>query len=140
MPSYDSAEISELIELYIQSNLEIIFPKTNYGLYQDDGLILLRNLNDQQMEKKTKTNITVFKDSKILVLVLIFKQILKRQISLTLHGTYEIVLIVHTRTLTISCFKSTHRRTIQPKSLNSYQIPSLKDRQAILLTDKFLLQ
>ena len=78
MPSYDSAEISELIELYIQSNLEIIFPKTNYGLYQDDGLILLRNLNDQQMEKKTKTNITVFKDSKILVLVLIFKQILKR--------------------------------------------------------------
>ena len=78
MPSYGSAEISELIELYIQSNLEIIFPKTNYGLYQDDGLILLRNLNDQQMEKKTKTNITVFKDSKILVLVLIFKQILKR--------------------------------------------------------------
>ena len=78
MPSYDSAEVSELIELYIQSNLEIIFPKTNYGLYQDDGLILLRNLNDQQMEKKTKTNITVFKDSKILVLVLIFKQILKR--------------------------------------------------------------
>ena len=78
MPSYDSAEISELIELYIQSNLEIIFPKTNYGLYQDDGLILLRNLNDQQMEKKTKTNITVFKDSKILVLVSIFKQILKR--------------------------------------------------------------
>ena len=78
MPSYDSAEISELIELYIQSNLEIIFPKTNYGLYQDDGLILLRNLNDQQMEKKTKTNITVFKDSKILVLVLIFKQILRR--------------------------------------------------------------
>ena len=78
MPSYDSAEISELIELYIQSNLEIIFPKTNYGLDQDDGLILLRNLNDQQMEKKTKTNITVFKDSKILVLVLIFKQILKR--------------------------------------------------------------
>ena len=78
MPSYDSAEISELIELYIQSNLEIIFPKTNYGLYQDDGLILLRNLDDQQMEKKTKTNIAVFKDSKILVLVLIFKQILKR--------------------------------------------------------------
>ena len=36
-------------------------------------------------------------------------------------------LIVHTRNLTISCFTSTHRRTIHRKSSNSYQIPSLKD-------------
>ena len=33
--------------LYIQSNLESIFPKTNFGLYRNDGLILLRNLNGQ---------------------------------------------------------------------------------------------
>ena len=31
-------------------------------LYQDDGLILLRNLSNQQMDKKTKSIIKIFKD------------------------------------------------------------------------------
>ena len=64
----------ELVGLYIQSNLKNILPKTNFGLYQDEGFILLRNLNVQQMDKKGKTIIKIFKD----VLVLIFKQILKK--------------------------------------------------------------
>ena len=59
--SFDGAEICELVRLYIQSNLENILPKTNFGLYQDDGLILLRNLDGQQMDKKRKTIIKVFK-------------------------------------------------------------------------------
>ena len=54
MGSFDGAEICELVGLYIQSNLENILPKTNFGLYWDDGLILLRNLNGQQMDKKKK--------------------------------------------------------------------------------------
>ena len=37
------------------------------------------------------------------------------------------VLIVHTRNLTISCFISTHRRTVHRKLSKSSQIPSLKD-------------
>ena len=73
MDSFDDAEICELIELYIQSNLKIILPKTNFGLYQDDRLILLRNLNGQQMDKKRKTNLAIFKDSKTLAFVLTFK-------------------------------------------------------------------
>ena len=63
----------ELVGLYIQSNLENMLPKTNFGLYQDDGFILLRNLNVQQMDKKRKSIIKIFKE----VLVMIFKQILK---------------------------------------------------------------
>ena len=59
----------ELVGLYIQSNLENMLPKTNFGLYQDDGFILLRNLNVQQMDKKRKSIIKIFKE----VLVLIFK-------------------------------------------------------------------
>ena len=43
--SFDGAEICEFAGLYIQSNLENILLKTNFGLYQDDGLILLRNHN-----------------------------------------------------------------------------------------------
>ena len=62
MGSFDGAEICELVGLYIQSNLENILPKTNFGLYRDDGLILLRKLNGQQMDKKGKTIIKIFKD------------------------------------------------------------------------------
>ena len=54
MGSFDGAEICELVGLSIQSNLENILPKTNFGLYWDDGLILSRNHNGQQMDKKEK--------------------------------------------------------------------------------------
>ena len=54
MGSFDGAEICELVGLYIQSNLENILPKTNFGLYRDDGLILLGNLNGQQVDKKRR--------------------------------------------------------------------------------------
>ena len=62
MDSFDSAEICELEGLYIQSNLENILSKTNFGLYRNNGLILLRNLSDQQIDKKRKTIIKMFKD------------------------------------------------------------------------------
>ena len=61
MGCFDGAEICELVGLYIQSNLENILPKNNFGLYRDDGLILLRNHNGQQMDKR-KTIIKIFKD------------------------------------------------------------------------------
>ena len=54
MGSFDDAEICKLVGLYIQSNLENILPKTNFALYRDDGLILLRNHNCQQIDKKKK--------------------------------------------------------------------------------------
>ena len=63
MGSFDGAEIyQELVGHYIQSNLENILPKTNFGLYRDDGFILLRNPNGHQMDKKRKTIIKIFKD------------------------------------------------------------------------------
>ena len=37
MGSFDGAEMCELVGLYIQSNLENILPKTNFGLYRDDN-------------------------------------------------------------------------------------------------------
>ena len=81
MGSFDGAEICKLAGLYIQSNLENILPKTNFGLYRDDGLILLRNLNGQQMDKKRKTNIKIFKDIGFSIDI----QIFKKWIFLTLH-------------------------------------------------------
>ena len=40
MGSIDGAEICEFVGLYIQWNLENILPKTNFGLYRDEELIL----------------------------------------------------------------------------------------------------
>ena len=62
MGSFDGAEICELVGLYIQWNLELILPKTNFGLYRDDGLILFRNLNEQKMDKQRKTVSKNFKN------------------------------------------------------------------------------
>ena len=62
MGTFDEAEICKLVGLYVQSKLEKIFPKSNFGLYRDDGLALLRNLNRQQSDKVRKKIIGVFKD------------------------------------------------------------------------------
>ena len=70
MYSFDGAAIFELAGLYIQSNVENILPKTN-RLYQNDKLILLRNLNAQQMDKQRKIIIKI-------ILALTFKQIFKK--------------------------------------------------------------
>ena len=59
---------------------------------------------------------------------------------MTLQWTYKMELIIHTRNLTLSCFTSTHRRTIYRKSSNSYQIPSLKVCRQWRLNTKILLK
>ena len=60
--SFDGAEICELLGLYIQSRLEKILPKSNFGLYRDDGLALLRYLNGQRTDKVRENIIGVFND------------------------------------------------------------------------------
>ena len=62
MGSFSGAEIYELVGLYIQSKLEKMLPKSNFGLYWDDGLALLRNFNGQKTDRVRKNVIGVFKD------------------------------------------------------------------------------
>ena len=65
MGIFEGAELEQLQdlgELYIQSSLENIPPKTNFGLYRDDELITLRNLNGQKFGKKKKIIIKIFND------------------------------------------------------------------------------
>ena len=47
MSSYDGPELCELIGIYIQSLLESSLEKDQLGLYQEDGLIILCNINNQ---------------------------------------------------------------------------------------------
>ena len=61
MSSFEGAEVCELVGLYIQSKIEKILPKSNFGLYRDDELALLGNLNGQETDKVRKNIIGVFK-------------------------------------------------------------------------------
>ena len=61
MGSYDGAEVSELVGIYLLSLLANIINKNNSGLYCDDGLIFLRNLNGQKMDCVRKNIIKIFK-------------------------------------------------------------------------------
>ena len=62
MSIFDRTEIYELVGLYIQWKLEKKLQKSNFRLYRDDGIDLLRNLNGQQTSKVSKDIIIIFKD------------------------------------------------------------------------------
>ena len=62
MVSFDGAEVYELVGLYIEPKLEKMLPKSNFGLYRDDGLALLGNLNGQETYKVRKNIMRLFKD------------------------------------------------------------------------------
>ena len=63
MGNFDGAELYELIGIYFQplltDSIELI-TKVNIGLYQDDGLTLLRNINSQQTDRIRKRIIKKF--------------------------------------------------------------------------------
>ena len=59
MDSYDGAKLRELIGIYIQPLLESSLAKDQMRLYQDDGLIILRNINNQQTDKIRKKIISI---------------------------------------------------------------------------------
>ena len=101
---------AELVNL---ENLENMLRKTKFGLYQDDGLILLKNLNGQQMDKKKKTIIKIFRDLRFSIDIKAnLKEVHFLDVALNLkNGTY-----CPCRNLAIGYFKSTHHQTIHRKS------------------------
>ena len=62
MESYDGAEVCELVGIYLLSLLANIIDKNNSGLYCDDRLIFLRNVNGQKMDRVRKNVIKIFKE------------------------------------------------------------------------------
>ena len=61
MESYDGAEICKLVGIYLLSLLPNIIDKNSSGLYRDEGLILLRNVNGKKMDRVRKNVIKIFK-------------------------------------------------------------------------------
>lgn len=52
--SFDGTGIYELVGIYVQSKLEKMLSNSNFVLYLEDRLALLRNLNEQQTDKFRK--------------------------------------------------------------------------------------
>ena len=61
MGSYDGTKICELVGIYILSYLTTLIGKKDVGLYRDNGLIILRQLNGQQTDRIRKRIIETFK-------------------------------------------------------------------------------
>ena len=51
MGPFDGAEICELVELFLLSEISKKYNKNNVGLYRDDGLAIFRNINGHQADK-----------------------------------------------------------------------------------------
>ena len=59
MGSYDGAEICELVGIYILTRLATIIKKSNSRLHRDDGLVIIRNLNGQEIDCTSKNIIKI---------------------------------------------------------------------------------
>ena len=62
MGSYEGAEICELAGIYTPTRLAAIIKKSDCGLYRDDGLVILCNVNGRQIDRTRKSIIKIFKD------------------------------------------------------------------------------
>ena len=62
MGSYDGAEVCELVGTFILSKLGNIIGKKNTGLYRDDGLAVLKNMNAWGTDEMRKIIIKIFKE------------------------------------------------------------------------------
>ena len=62
MGSYDGTETCELVGIYILTRLATIIKKSDCVLYRDDGVLIRRNVNGDQIDRTRKNIIKIFKD------------------------------------------------------------------------------
>ena len=60
--NFDGGEVCELVSIYILCFLAKLINKSDCGLYRDEGLLILRNVNGQQIDRIRKNIIKIFKD------------------------------------------------------------------------------
>ena len=69
MGSFDGAETSELVGLYLISKVSKIIDNARLGLYRDDGLALITNCNGQKLDRIRKKLHQTFKDKGLKITV-----------------------------------------------------------------------
>ena len=51
MGSFDSAEVCEVVGLYLLSKISVFIDSDNVSLYKDDGLAVIHNANGQTVRQ-----------------------------------------------------------------------------------------
>ena len=69
MGSWDGAETSDLVGLYLLNKLLQVFPTGTFGLYRDDGLAIAENADGPKVERLRKNIIRTFKTEGLKVTV-----------------------------------------------------------------------
>lgn len=69
MGAPDGAEVCELVGIYILHKLSTILPPQSIGLYRDDGLIMVKNLDGSSMERIRKRLFATFKSEGLKITV-----------------------------------------------------------------------
>ena len=69
MGSYDGAEISKLVGLYLLEELTNIIPNQSVGLFRDDGLAILPNTSGPETERLKKKIRKLFQNNKLRITV-----------------------------------------------------------------------
>ena len=62
MGCFDSAEVCELVGLYLFSKMFIIIDLDNVGLYGGDGPVVTHNANGPELDRPRKNTILTFKN------------------------------------------------------------------------------
>ena len=69
MGSFDGAETSELVGLYLLSKVSKIIDNAHRGLYRDDGLALITNCNGRKLDRIRNKLHRTFKDKGLKIAV-----------------------------------------------------------------------
>ena len=54
MGAFDSAEVCELVGIFLLFQITQFYNKNDFGLYRDDGLAIFKNISGPHMEKIKK--------------------------------------------------------------------------------------
>ena len=67
--SYDGAEVSELVELYLLDRLQSLISRDQIGLYRDDGLAVVNQSRGPKLDRLTKGIIALFKSEGLSIII-----------------------------------------------------------------------
>ena len=65
MGSWDGAETSDMVGLYLLDKLLATLPAGTFGLYRDDGLAIIEDANGPKVEQLRKKIIKTFKNESL---------------------------------------------------------------------------
>eukprot|EP00794_Sanderia_malayensis_P003990 gene3990-4541_t len=63
MQAYDSAEVCELVGIFMLNKINQKYNKNDIGLYRDDGIAVFKNVSGRESERIKKNLQSIFKDN-----------------------------------------------------------------------------